>query len=114
MKLSEILQLDLRVKENHEALSEALLKLPFFGRKPSVDELELAVWKMQKKYPVRLSYVMPSTIEDQFYSFMIKNWNTNEWLKTIYAMTMYEGFAKTALYMFGYIQKLKKESQNED
>jgi hypothetical protein len=60
---------------------------------------------MCKKYPVRLSYIMPAVLDQPYYSFMLKNAESNEWLKTVYSVTIYEGMLKTALYLYGYIKK---------
>ncbi|MCX7924153.1 MAG: hypothetical protein N3B21_19415 [Clostridia bacterium] len=116
MKLSEILQLDLREPGNKDELRKALYKLPFFKDEaegelfPEVEALESALWKMQKKYPVLLSYIMPGSVEEAYYSFMIKRTDTHEWIKTIYAQSMFEGFGKTTLFIFAYINNvLKKE-----
>ena len=111
LKLKEALQLDFRVKGSKNAMIEMLQTLPFFSvQEPTMDGLEAAMQKMQNKYPVSLSYIMRGPDRDNYYSFMIKRSDNNEWIHTVYARSMFEGFAKTVLVMFGYIKKnFKKE-----
>jgi hypothetical protein len=109
VKLKEALQLDLRVKGNKELLVEMLVSLPFFKDEPAMEDLEVVLGKVQRKYPVSLAYIMRGPAQDDYYSFMIKRSDTNDWIYTVYARSMYEGFAKTILIMYEYIKKnLKK------
>jgi hypothetical protein len=102
LKLNEILQLDCRKQENMDILNAALGKMPF--KVVGIGDLEKAVHKMSRKYPIVLSYIMPGPIEDNFYTFMIKNREDNNWLKTVYSNSLYEGMAKVALFMYSFIK----------
>ncbi len=116
LKISEILFIDARKEGALEAIHEALYKLPFFNDKISIttDELEEAIKKMQKKYPVMMAYITtsPGANEDEplsYFSFMVKRTDNHAHIKTVYSMTLHEGLAKVVLLMFGFIQKLKNE-----
>jgi hypothetical protein len=109
-------------KANRKLLREALLKLPMFKdvdpREITTDMLEKVIWKMEDKYPVMLSYVMRSPTKEEgqprYLSFMLKNSETHEWIKSVYAISMFEGFAKVALCLYAYIRKLKESSKDEN
>lgn len=117
MKLNDILQLDFRNKEDRITLRKALVRLPFFQeqdpREITFEDLEKALNKMCKKYPIMLAYIMFSKVDDdeRYYSLMIKHSETNEWLKTVYAISMFEGYGKAVIFMYSYIKNnLKKGS----
>lgn len=118
MKLKEILALDCRKDKNYKMVKKALLKLPFFKKCTScdvisIDDIESAIWKICKKYDVQMSYIIISLIEDKDLcnSIMLKNKRTGEWIETLYGHTIFEGYAKTLLFLFGYSRKLKKEAK---
>jgi len=115
MKISELLSLDCRKQDALDKLkSELCEKLPFLRTKsPSdlnVELLESVLNKMESKYPVRLAYVLKGPAEDGYYSFMIKRADNHEHIKTIYGVSMLEGFSKVVIYLYGYIKNnFKKE-----
>lgn len=117
MKVSEILIMDMRNKGSQEILDEALMRLPFFSEDSiTTDDIETAIKKMQKKYPIILSYITTSAgaNDDEplvYYSFMVKRTDTHVHVKTVWAMSLREGLAKVALLMYSFINNvLKKES----
>lgn len=117
MKLKEILQLDCRKTENYKIVKKALIKLPFFKKytsytEISIEDVEIAIWKICKKYNIQMAYIMPSIINngELYYSIMIKNRGTDEWIKSIYGHTIFESYIKTLLFLYGYSRKLKKEA----
>lgn len=117
MKIKDVLDADMRIEENIQALNDALLKLPFFknkyedGEDISIDVMEHFMQLFAKKYDVRIAYIMPNFhgIKDhgRYHSFSIKH--HNDWAKSIYALTFREGFAKTLLFSYAYTRKLKPE-----
>lgn len=114
MKISQVLNLDLRNEGAMEELQASLSKLPF--PTDTVEQLERAVSKMQVRYPLRLAYIMPIIGDDDepliTYSFMVKRTDNHAHVKTVYAKTLYEGVAKTALLMYAYIKTtLQKEAK---
>lgn len=111
MKVSQLIGLDCAKKENKKVLYESLLKLPFFKDKEvediTADDLENAINKISKKYPVKLGYILShgiDVVDIPHHSFMLKTSNTHEHLTTIFALTLYEGLAKTVLYLFAYVK----------
>lgn len=121
MKIAKLLNADMREEGNVELLHEALFKLPFFKeykKAPTTDQIESAIKKMQKKYPVQLSYIntAPGANDDEpllYYSLMVKRTDNHQHVKTVYAMTLFEGLAKVALLMYAFIQKLKSEEAGQ-
>jgi len=108
LKLSDIMQLDFRKEESKQVLVQALWITPFFddGKQLAVEDLEKIVFKIRKKYPIVLAYIMSvSNGEDEYYSAMLKRSDTNEWLTTIYGKTMFEIFGKTIIFMYSFIKK---------
>lgn len=118
MTIDEILGLDTRKAEAMKKLRKILkLKTPFFKNKEAeeliVEDLEEAIRKMTKKYPVQLSYIMRNqNEEEEYYSLMIKNFNTGEWVKTVYGQSIFEGLAKAVIYMYKEVKIIKSEEQN--
>jgi hypothetical protein len=112
LKLSEILQLDCRKIENKKALNVYLVeKTPFFKKhdpavKVDTDDIVAVLEKISDKYPLIVAYMMRSKLDsnEKWYSFMIKRIDNNEYLKTAYGYTVWEGFAKALLYIYGYIK----------
>lgn len=108
MKLSEIIQLDCREKENRILLRKALVKLPFFAetdpREISVEDLEQAIKKMESKYDITYSYINKSQIDGGYYCIMVEKKNPWEGLKTIFGITIFETFAKVVIFMYAYIK----------
>jgi hypothetical protein len=117
LKLKEIMQLDMRVKGNMKILREALTRLPFFEDvKPNdiiAEDLEAAIEKMYSKYPVILAYIMRGPNELKYHSYMIRRSDNGNWLTTVSAMSLFEGYAKTCLYINGYIKKEFKKGESE-
>lgn len=117
LKLSSLLSLDVRLEGNREALQEALSKLPFFSEDNiTTDDIEKAIKKMQKKYPIKLAYISSVTGDQDeeeppyYFSCMIKRTDNHVHVKTVWGVTLHESLSKVALLMFSYINNvLKKE-----
>lgn len=109
MKLSEILEADWRIKQNRDIGMQKLAELPFFkseweDAEITIEALEEAIRKMFKKYPIIIGWISRSPVDNQYYSFMIKNLEIERYIKTISCQTIYEGFAKTVIFMYAYIK----------
>lgn len=116
MKLSNLLQLDCREKENKRELNEALHKLPFFSDKEKITifDVEKAINKIQSKYNIFLGYILCVGAADGRYSLMIKNPETQEHLRTLFAISIYEGLCKVLLFEYAYVKNnYKKDGSNE-
>jgi hypothetical protein len=115
LKLSEVLQLDTRIKGNKRLLVDKLMELPMFADKliqpVTMEILEDLMWKIMKKYPVQLSYIMAGPTDERYYSIMIKERETHKHLKTIHCHTIFEGFAKTVLYLYAYCKRTYKKGE---
>lgn len=117
MKMSQVIGLDMRIEGNEEKLREALTKLPFFGEDSvTLEDIEKAIKKMQKKYPIKLAYISISEGDDvdeeppYYYSCMIKRTDDHKHVKTVWGVTLFEALAKVAILMYGYIKStLQKE-----
>lgn len=111
MKISQIINLDCTKKENKVILSESLLRLPFFKNKSvediTTEDLEIAMNKISMKYPIKLGYIMThgvGTNDVYHHTFMIKDAETHNHLTTLFALTLFEGMAKTVLYLYAYVK----------
>ena len=116
MKISEVIKMNCTSPDKKEILKNTLLKTPFFkGKSPEdihVEDLEYALRKIVSRYPITLGYVMPSFTSEEFhYAFMLKRSDTHQWLDTIYALDLFEGYAKSVLYAYAFT---RKEKQHED
>lgn len=68
----------------------------------ATDDIEKLVLKVQKVYPLTVAYIMRN---DDYYTLMLKRSDNHEWLQTIYARSMFEGFSKSLIFMYSYIKK---------
>lgn len=112
--VEKVLLLNCEKEENVRRLEKSLTKLPMFKKDKdiSTDRLEEIVKKMERKCMIHLSYIMRSLVEgEDVYSCMIKTDTDKEkgkWLKTVYAITIWESLAKTIFFMYYYIETNKK------
>lgn len=98
-------------EEGIEFLEKILMKLPFCNDGDvSMERLEKVLRKYEYKYDLLLGYIMrykPKNKKDRHeifhYSLMLKN-EAGEWLETVYAVTVWEGFAKLLIFIYKYVQ----------
>ena len=115
MKTSEILMLDCRERENRKQLRKCLLRISIVKNldkewnEINTDDLDKLVIKIMNKYPIIIGYVQPVMGDNTHYSIMIKHKKTHEWLQTVYAVTLFEGFAKSLIFMYSYIKNNLRE-----
>lgn len=107
MKTEEILELDCRDSENAEKLQNALLKIPQIQARAKDDKIielkliEKYISLMCRKYSIIINYITPNYIDgqDDIYCVSIKNLrNPNN--KFIYATSIYEAVAKSAIRIY--------------
>lgn len=104
LKVSDIIQLDVREKGNMRILLERVGEVPLLkGKALNVENIETALRKIEGRYPIMLAYIMKGPSDLKYYSFMIRL-EGGEWLTTVYARDMLEGFSKTLLYVYSYIK----------
>lgn len=113
MKISKVISLDCKTKENRKILIETVANLPLFNDKDvNVNTLEKAINKMSNKYPIILGYMLRCQ-DSSYWSAMIKETNHHECVKTIYGESIFEVFLKATLFMYVYIKKvIKKENKD--
>jgi len=115
IKIKDIPNLDYRSEGIKTQVQDKLLQLPFFAKYDDVEDicfekLELAMLKLQKRYPIQLAYIMSSVSNDPpCYSMMIKHGSTHAHITTIYATSLREGYEKALLYGFHYCKKYFSE-----
>jgi hypothetical protein len=115
MKIKDIPALDYRHPASKQEAQNKLLELPFFKKYDDVEDisfekLEAAMIKLQKKYPVRLSYIMSTMNNDPpSYSLMMKHEATHAHITTVYATSLREGYEKALIYGFHYCKKFFSE-----
>lgn len=119
MKLSEILMLDCREEEKMRQLRKCLLRIPAIinlnkeWNKITTDDLDKIVYKYVKKYPITIGYINLVESDVTHYSIMIKEKGTHEWLKTVYSISLFEGFAKSLLFIYAYVKKIQEKEIEE-
>lgn len=96
-----------------------LMKVPMIQRiekewqEINTDDLDKLVYKIVNNYPIIMGYIQMVNDDKIHYSIMIKHSETHEWLCTVYSISLFEGYAKTLLFMYAYIKKnnLTKKEQ---
>lgn len=111
MTVNEILDLDCRVEENAEKLQNALLKIPQIQSKTKTDRVDLKIIEkyislMCRKYSIMINYITPNYIDgqDDIYCVSVKNLK-NPSNKFIYAASIYEAMAKSAIRIYSDFKK---------
>lgn len=108
MKLKEVIKCDFRIAGAEEETQNWLLKIKVLadrtpaGEKVKFEDIEQLIIKIMKKYSIKMQWISFTMIDGElpWYSVSIKDGNTHEWLTTVYGLTMYELYAKVALFMF--------------
>lgn len=113
----KVLYLDCRNDDGIRRLKKSLMKLPMIKSEDDLqtDILETYIKKIEKKFMIHLAYVMRSVVDlEDHYSGMIKT-DTSQggrWLKTVYAQTTWETYAKTLFFMYFYIEDERRKMRN--
>lgn len=115
-KLIEVVEGDFRYDGYETEAQRWLLKIDALrkrtpeGKKVKFSDIEQLIIKLQKKYGHRMQWISLTMIDNEipWYSVSIRDGNTNEWVKSIYGLTMYELYCKVALFMFAYTRKEDK------
>lgn len=111
-KLLEVVEGDFRYGENEADTQHWLLKIPPIrkrtpeGSKVRFEDVEDLIIQLTKKYGIKIQWINLSILKDEipWYSATIMN-EQHERVKTIYGLTMYELYAKAALFMFATTRK---------
>lgn len=90
-----------------ERIEKVLLKLPFCkDGDTSLERLEKVIKRYEEKYELIVAYMMKyRNRDDEAYnwSIMLRN-EKGEWIETAYSMSVWEGFAKLAVFIYYYVQ----------
>lgn len=118
MKLSQVLNADIRQDGVEEELQKWLLKIPAIrkqtkdGEKVSFELIEKLIIKLCQKYGISMQWITLSMIDPNgnkkevpWYSIPFKTSTDHKWVKTVYGITMYETFCKAALFLYAYTRK---------
>lgn len=105
-KIMEIIQLDCRQRQNVEIIQSELVKIKplakYQGEKVPIEELEKLVSVLSNKYNVHLVYISVDTWSNEnliIWRSSVLNDNVFKPI-IIYGASIYEVFAKSALYMY--------------
>lgn len=116
-KMDKMLFLDCRQAENLIKLESILKNLkplkPYSESDITVEQLESLITKLHRKTKLaKISYIMPTfTKEELYYSASVLNTQANLKSKHVYARSLWELYAKIAIYMY---QIVKEETKGED
>lgn len=108
MKLQEIINVKFD-EQGEKILRKALSKTKWLERfSENPKEIDLLVLeklyrKIIKKYKVGIAYIQNATEKSML--CMIKNYETNQWVETIYFINFWECMAKVILVQYGYCIK---------
>lgn len=113
--VEKILALDCRKEIDIRRLEKSLIKLlPFIKSEDDIttDKLEQFLKRIETKHMIHLCYVMRSVANcEDYYSGMIRSdigKDQGRWLKTTYGLSFWEVLAKTLIYMYYYLESIKK------
>lgn len=106
-KLKEVVEGDFRFQDFEEETQKWLLKIPPIkkrtpeGAKVSFEDIENLIIQITRKYQYKLQWINLTILEGEtpWYSACVIN-KEHERVKTVYGLTMYELYAKAALFMF--------------
>lgn len=119
MTVNQIMQLDCRCKQNREVIQSELKKikpLAKYSKEEQVpfEKVEKLIVVLSKRYNVRVRDFVPDTwssSDGTIWRAMITNDVTLEMLKLVYGLTLYECFAKTAIYMYSIREKIGRRQE---
>lgn len=106
MKLDDIMNISCKDEESKEKLKQALRKVkPFKSyEEVSLEQLEKFVKQVVYKYDVILQYMTISKMDGRLmYTLSMKN-DKGKWLGTVYAISMYELFAKLSIKLYSMVK----------
>ena len=121
MTMNQILNLDCREEENAEIIQKYLKKIKPLARYKAIEDVpfykvEKVITVLSKKYNMRVrefvSDVWANDEETIWRAILIEDRNLNQ-AGVIYGLSLYEAFAKTAIYMYSIREKVG-ERQGEN
>lgn len=115
-KLKEVIDGDFRYDEFESETQKWLLKIDALrkrtpeGQKVKLEDIEQLIIRLQNKYGHKMQWISLTMLEGErpWYSVCIIDAHTKNWVKSLYGMTIYELYAKVALFLFAYTRKEDK------
>lgn len=115
-KLIEVVEGDFRYQDYETEAQRWLLKIDVLrkrtpeGEKVKLEDIEQLIIRLQKKYGHKMQWISLTMLENErpWYSVCIVDAHTKDWAKTVYGITIYELYAKVALFLFAYTRKEDK------
>ena len=113
MRTSEIVNLDYRLEENRQTIQKALQKIvPLKGDTNAdvqLQVIEKLITLLSKKYAMSIKHFMPDVHSNSkwtiWYATVINDTNF-EILRNVHGLSLYEVFAKAAIYMYSQRKKV--------
>lgn len=117
--IKEIIESDFRFGNNESETQLWLLKIDVLrkrtkeGEKVKIEDIETLIIKLQKKYGHTMQWISLTMLDGErpWYSVSIRNGQTKDYVKTLYGMTIYELYAKVALFLYAYTRKEDKREK---
>lgn len=113
MTTKQIVNLDCREEKNQKIIQKVLRQIKPLSRYSEeydipFEAIEKAIVVMEKKYRLRIREFVPdiwSNKKEVIWRASIINDNTLETLESVYGISVYEVFAKTAIRMYAEVKK---------
>lgn len=117
--IKEVIESDFRFGNNESETQSWLLKIDAIRKRTKenervkLEDIETLIIKLQKKYGHTMQWIRLTMIDGErpWYSVSIRNGQTKEYVKTIYGKTIYEIYAKVALFLYAYTRKEDKHEK---
>ena len=115
-KVKEIINGDFRIEGVKEDAQFWLKKIKILdkvtpeGEDVHIDALDKLLVNLIKKYNIKMQWISLTHIDKElpWYSISFKEKNTNEWLGSLYGITIYELYCKAVLFCYAKIKSDKK------
>lgn len=116
MKLKQVIEGDFRIEGTEEETQKWLLKIKALqartpeGKKVKFEDIEQLIIRMTKKYKISMQFISLTLIDGElpWYSVSVMDRANYERLTTVYGLTMYELYAKVALFMYATTRERNK------
>lgn len=109
-KLIEVVEGDFRCGDTADEAQRWLKKIDVLKKrtkdceKVKLEDIEMLIIKLQKKYGHRMQWITLTMIDGErpWYSVSIRDENTKSYVKTVYGISIYELYVKAALFLYAY------------
>lgn len=117
MKLKDVINGDFRIEGTEDETQRWLLKIKVLaartpeGKKVKFEDIEQLIIKLTKKYKIAMQFISLTLIDGElpWYSVSVMDRKSYERLITVYGLTMYELYAKVALFMYATTRERSKD-----